>query len=58
MQLMRHRQISTTMTYCAGRDAEAVADLLCSDKGNIPGNTALIDENGDTPEVGASRSQE
>ena len=58
MQLMRHRQISTTMAYYAGRDAEAVADLLWSEKGNIPGNTAQNEASKETPEVGASRSQE
>lgn len=29
-QLMRHESIETTMRYCLGRDAIAVADALCS----------------------------
>jgi hypothetical protein len=42
MQLMRHKDISTTMKYYVGREAEATADVLYAaveKLGNTLGNT-------------------
>ena len=53
MQLMRHRRISTTMDFYAGRDAEAVADVVWSLESNNPGNIAE-NEAGDQERVAVS----
>lgn len=45
MQLMRHREIATTMNYYTGRDAEATADVIWSvagEPGNNLGNTRPV----------------
>jgi hypothetical protein len=38
-ELMRHEDISTTMKYYVGQNAEATADALWAAAGNTGGNT-------------------
>ncbi|MCC6492760.1 MAG: site-specific integrase [Pirellulales bacterium] len=58
MQLMRHREIATTMAYYAGRDAEAVADQVWGLLGNNLGNTAPNEAFGQAEAVAISTDPE
>ena len=46
-ELMRHADISTTMAYYVGENAEATADALWAAVGNTLGNTPSTNEKRD-----------
>lgn len=58
MQLMRHAEIAATMNFYAGRDAEAVADVLWAETVNNPFNSDQNQRSHESSRVAATSNRE